>query len=771
MCLGLIVCFFMLSRPSIFGFLVAFALMLSPFAVAGTLGVLTYEIIGGTEVKITDCATTASGALVVPDTIEGLPVTSVGNSAFYFCGQLTSVTLPESVTTFGTNVYGYCGNLVSATLPANLSQIPNGTFAGCTSLSSITIPDGVVSIGSTAFASTSISSINLPAGLLTIGGSAFSDCASLTSLDLPDSLHTLGYNAFYNCDALTSISIPSTLTTVGSSAFGSCNLLASVVFEAGSTGVPANMFYNCPALTSVTLPAGMLTLGYGAFGGCTALVSISIPASVNNISDTAFENCSSLTTISVNAANTTYTSNNGVLFSEDMTVILKYPQGKIGSYMMPTSVTAIGSHCFERCIGLSAVTIPFGVTTIGGWAFRGCTGLTGVSLPYSVTTLGPWAFFGCDGLTSITVPSAVTSIGPSCFADCQQLTSILVESRNTTYSSMSGVLFDIQRNTLIACPAGKSGSYTVPLSVETIAESAFYGCELLTTIKLQSGINLIEDRAFYKCLALQSLHFPESATFTGGYTCAFSSSLTEVTLPTGITRIPDYMFTFCTSLQTIKIPEGVEVVGEGAFNECSGLLKVVLPASITELENESFRDCDNLTEVYFLGNAPSMGSSAYEATQIFYRWSGYPDVTIYYLSGSSGFSSPTWNEYNTAVIDQAVYPAASWLLSHNLGYDADLNQDLNGDGVKLLLAYALNLNPTSNNSGNLPTVQLNGSFAEMKFYGLSQGVTYQVYMSTDLLVWKTEGVTLSAPDGNGIVTASIPVDWPQAFMKLEVVED
>ena len=742
------ICFFMLSRPFISGLLAAFALLLSPFAAAGTLGVLTYQIIGGTEVKITDCASTASGALVVPDTIEGLPVTSIGNSAFYFCGQLTSVTLPESVTTFGTSVFGYCGKLVSATLPSSLGEIPNGTFTGCTSLSSITIPEGVVSIGFAAFTSTSLSSIILPEGL-----------------------HTLGYNAFYNCDALTNISIPSTLTTVGSSAFGSCDLLTSVVFEPGSTGVPASMFYSCPALTSVILPDGMLTLSYGAFGYCTGLVSISIPASMTDISDATFENCSSLTAINVDAANTTYKSINGILFSEDMTVILKYPRGKIGAYAIPSNVTGIGSHCFERCSGLSAVTIPSSVTTIGGWAFRDCTGLTVVTIPTSVTTLGYWAFYGCDGLTSITVPASVASIGPSCFTDCQQLTSILVEPENTGYSGVSGVLFDLDGTTLITCPAGKSGSYTVPVGVDTIGKSAFHSCELLTDINLHSGINLIEDRAFYKCVALESLHFPESATFTGGYTCAFSNSLAEVTLPTGITTIPNYMFSYCNSLETIIIPAGVEVVGEGAFNECNGLLKIVLPASITELQNDSFRDCDYLTEVYFLGNAPIMGSSAYEATQIFYRWSGYPDGAIYYLSGSSGFSSPTWNEYSTVVIDQAAYPAASWLLSHDLGYDANLSQELNGDGVSLLLAYALNLNPAANNSGNFPAVQLNGSFAEMKFHGLSQGVAYQVYMSTDLLVWKTEGVTLSTPDGNGIVTASIPLDWPQAFMKLEVVVD
>ena len=111
------------------------------------------------------------------------------------------------------------------------------------------------------------------------------------------------------------------------------------------------------------------------------------------------------------------------------------------------------------------------------------------------------------------------------------------------------------------------------------------------------------------------------------------------------------------------------------------------------------------------------------------------------------------------------------MLTNDLAYDASLNQDTNGDGVSLLMEYALNLNPEVHNAGNLPAIQLNGATADMKFYSLSQGVSYTVYTSTDLSIWTTTGVTLSAPDGDGCVTASIPFDGPKGFMKLEVVEN
>ena len=109
---------------------------------AGTLGVLTYEIIGD-EVTITDCDEAASGALAVPATIEGKPVTAIGASAFRYCRSVTAINLPDSVASIGDYAFYYCGSLTGITIPAGVTSIGSSVFRSCGLLENITIPAGV----------------------------------------------------------------------------------------------------------------------------------------------------------------------------------------------------------------------------------------------------------------------------------------------------------------------------------------------------------------------------------------------------------------------------------------------------------------------------------------------------------------------------------------------------------------------------------------------------------------------------------------------------
>jgi hypothetical protein len=117
---------------------------------SGILGDLTYTTTNG-KVTITDCDNVANGELVIPDTIEGNPVISIGDNAFGDCENLTSITIPESVTSIGIRAFWSCTSLASITIPESVTTIDDNAFAFCSKLTNVSIPGGVTLVGKGAF--------------------------------------------------------------------------------------------------------------------------------------------------------------------------------------------------------------------------------------------------------------------------------------------------------------------------------------------------------------------------------------------------------------------------------------------------------------------------------------------------------------------------------------------------------------------------------------------------------------------------------------------
>ncbi len=280
------------------------------------------------------------------------------------------------------------------------------------------------------------------------------------------------------------------------------------------TSIGSIAFYNCKNLTNITIPNSVTSIGGCAFEGCVCLTSVTIPSSVTSIARYAFSGCTSLTSINVAAANTAYSSVDGVLFNKDKTELVLYPEGRpYASYSIPSSVTSIGNYAFSGCTSLTSISIPDSVTSIGDSAFRNCTSLTSVDIPNSVTSIGDAAFYDCTGLTSIDIPNSVTSIGGYAFSGCTGLTSI-----------------------------------TIPSSVTSIGGQAFSSCTGLTRITIPSSVTSIGNYAFSGCTSLTSISIPDSVTSIGS--CAFygCTSLASITIPNSVTSIGGYAFDGCTSL-------------------------------------------------------------------------------------------------------------------------------------------------------------------------------------------------------------------------------
>jgi hypothetical protein len=390
--------------------------------------------------------TGSGGAVVIPSTIVGLPVTVIGNSSFQSKTSITSVTIPSTVTSIGTYAFSYCSGLASITIPAGVSSIGNAALTGCTNLITISVDAASLSYssaGGVLFNKTQTTLIQYPAGktggyvipsgVTHIDGSAFQSCAGLSSVTLPASLTNIGSYAFY-FTGLGSVTIPAAVTNIGGQAFGGCRFMTAITVDAanstyssaggallnktqtaliqcpggqsGSYAIPASVtiiesyaFYYCQFLTGVSIPSSVTTIDYYAFGGCSAITSFSIPASVNSIGESAFYDCSLLTDISVAASNPNYSSSNGVLFNKTQTTLIQCPAGKSGSYAIPSGVITVSNNAFFGCDGLTGVTFTSSVTTIGSQAFFYCTGLVSVTIPASVTTIRSRAFVYCYGLT------------------------------------------------------------------------------------------------------------------------------------------------------------------------------------------------------------------------------------------------------------------------------------------------------------------------------------------------------------------------------------
>ena len=299
----------------------------------------------GDAVTILSCDKKASGKLVIPATIEGKSVTSIGSRAFYNCTSLTNITIPESVTSIGNFAFEECESLTSITIPDSVTSIGGVAFSKCINLTSITIGNGVTSIGYGVFYScTRLTSITIPDSVTSIGEAAFDDCSSLTSITIPDNVTRIGKRAFSGCKNLTSITIPDSVTSIGSYTFRYCTSLTSITIGDSVTSIGVNAFYNCTSLTNITIPESVTSIGSRAFRYCTSLTNITIPESVTSIGQSAFDSCKSLTSITI-----------------------------------PDGVTSIGSNAFEQCKSLTNITIGDSVTSIGSRAFYNCTSLTAVT--------------------------------------------------------------------------------------------------------------------------------------------------------------------------------------------------------------------------------------------------------------------------------------------------------------------------------------------------------------------------------------------------------
>ncbi|WP_160164653.1 leucine-rich repeat domain-containing protein [Pedosphaera parvula] len=400
----------------------------------------------GSTVSITGYV--GSGGLVtVPGSINSLPVTSLADRAFYGNTAVKNVVIPDTVASIGTSAFTDCTGITNIGLGNGVRDIGVWCFQNCTNLPSINIPDTVTNIGAIAFGYCyRLTNINIGTGVSTLGVQPFYLCTNLTTITvdlLNGSFSTLN-GALFDHDQTTLIvwpagksgnyTVPVTVTNIGNDAFQYCYKLTNVVFPDGLVRIGNGAFYNCTNLSSPAFPTNLAFIGDYAFQFSSKLTNIVLPASVINIGVATFGQCAALASFTVDPLNSSFSSVDGVLLDKSEKTLLQFPAAKLGSYVIPQTVTSIGNSAFSGARGLTRVSIPAGVTNIGNNAFYGCSTLSGVVLP-RLTTIQSGTFSFCNNLQNIFIPASVTNIDLAAFSSCGNLKGVFFEGGPPTLGS------------------------------------------------------------------------------------------------------------------------------------------------------------------------------------------------------------------------------------------------------------------------------------------------------------------------------------------------
>ena len=371
------------------------------------------------------------------------------------------------------------------------------------------------------------------------------------------------------------------------------------------------MFWNMSRLKTLDLPKS--TKRISGIRGCDNLTQIIVPdgcETVERINGAKLEYIyipKSVTYIrllwggigpcfkafDVDPNNPSYKSIDGVLYSKDESVLMKYPQCISGSYTISENTETISDYAFEDAM-LSSIMIPSSVKSIGDGAFRGCKQLNSVVVPNSVRTVGSFAFedcvnletvilsdkqeilqyktfSGCIKLKAITIGTSLNSIGVDAFAKLNSLQAIYVSEQNASYASSNCVLYSKDLKTIVRYPSGKySQSFAVPDNVEVIGDYAFANCSKIQEILLPNSVKKIGEYAFSGC-TIKSIVFPASVEVISRFAFENCKEIESLIFPQSIKYLGACAITGCDKLAYVYLPETIETMYYGNISNCPSL--------------------------------------------------------------------------------------------------------------------------------------------------------------------------------------------------------
>ena len=556
----------------------------------------------------------SSAMVVIPETIEGLPVTEIGSNAFYCNDTLRTVSMPISVHTIGNSAFEGCQNLKTVLGTQNVTVYNEKAFFRCPSLSTIYISDRITHVGTECFIGASLPEtvIYLPAdsplreenygfdyqlygedismyffsvknGEATFVTAHHGENNGFWAVHIPASYRgypvtAIGANACYFNFSIATLTLPDSVRTIGAHAFGECYNLRATIYAGGReihpdafsyidgvtilpgyppavTPTPAPVFTEVPLVTPIPVPTAVPipTPEPAPSSSPTAKPTATVSPEPTPDYEPAPDSDFAYTVAEGEVTITAYTGNSAEVGIPEMLENLP--------------VTAIGSGAFRNMTQLKKIYLPASVRSIADDAFNDCSSLEAVYGAEHVTSFGQSAFDDCSSLAYMSFGSGITKIGNYCFWGCKELEATICVSSEceVDFSSWPSPVYESR---LII------QEFTVQNGEATVSDVLLgYGFPLTLRIPASFGgvpVTAIGEDAVRNG-DLTAVYLPATLRSIGNYAFYDFSSLTAVYGAENVIHFGNSAFGSCYNLVTLDISDDVEFLGSGCFSGCSKL--------------------------------------------------------------------------------------------------------------------------------------------------------------------------------------------------------
>lgn len=531
---------------------------------------------------------------IIPDTIDGKPVTEIEDGGAFSNCKMKSVTIPDTVTYIGYNAFNNCNLETAPVIPDSVTYIGNGSFAGNFNNSvDIVIPDSVTYIGKNCFKGCNISSITLGKNLKYIRANAFYDCKNISEITIPDSVKEIERNAFCNSG------------------------IKEINFE-------GNYPYVTEAITYYT-------------------------GKYDDNGDEIGEIINALESINVSEDNTEYATEDGVLYNKNKTKIICYPVSKADEYYdMPDSVVEIPENCFADNEYLKSIDLSDNLKVIGENAFNSSS-LTQITIPSSVTNIGVSAFENCSELEYVKFEDNVSiPYLNKAFYNCEMLKTVEFEE-NVSINKISNYAFSFTAITFIKLPddvntitdfafSNKSSmsvltEVTLPKNLTTLNKGAFCRTSI-EKIEMPDNLKYIGKDVFSNCKSLSNVYL-NNVEGIDNYAFKNCSAIESIDL-TGVTELSKTAFTSCENLKKYYFAEEKDAyIAENEFEGNETIETVVIGNSVNEIQNRAFADCTNLQTALIADEVENISDTAFENCDNLTIVCLYASPAMYYAQRNS----------------------------------------------------------------------------------------------------------------------------------------